>query len=113
MTGTRQPSAGMDGHGNASVTGTWMHTRFVSSANGKAGSSRRSRCITSSLWQRAVITAKQILCPYVLLVMRKFMQNVGIAGTITKGPGAVKISTALSRGNGRGVSRAKKAKSKG
>ena len=28
-------------------------------------------------------------------------------------PGAVKISTALSRGNGRGVSRAKKAKSKG
>ena len=60
MTGTRQPSAGMDGHGNASVTGTWMHTRFVSSANGKAGSSRRSRCITSSLWQRAVITAKII-----------------------------------------------------
>src|SRR5699024_2746813 len=63
-----------------------MHTRFVSGANGTAGSSRRSRCITSSLWQRAVITAKQILCPYVLLVMRKFMQNVGIAGTITKGP---------------------------
>lgn len=45
--------------------------------------------------------------------MRRFMQNVGIAGTITKGPGAVKISTALPRGNGRGVSRAKKAKSKG
>ena len=63
-----------------------MHTRFVNDANGTAGSSRRSRCITSSLWQRAVITAKQILCPYVLLVMRKFMQNVGIAGTITKGP---------------------------
>ena len=36
------------------------------------------------------------------------MQNVGTAGTITKGPGAVKISTALSRGTGRGVSRAKK-----
>ena len=90
-----------------------MHTRFVNGANGTAGSSRRSRCITSSLWQRAVITAKQILCPYVLLVMRKFMQNVGTAGTITKGPGAVKISTALSRGNGRGVARVKKAKSKG
>ena len=45
--------------------------------------------------------------------MRRFMQNVGIAGTITKGPGAVKISTALPRGNGRGVARVKKAKSKG
>lgn len=30
-----------------------------------------------------------------------------------KAPGAVKISTALPRGNGRGVSRVKKAKSKG
>lgn len=33
--------------------------------------------------------------------MRKFMQNVGTAGTITKAPGAVKISTALSCGNGK------------
>ena len=45
--------------------------------------------------------------------MRKSMQNVGTAGTITKAPGAVKISTALPRGNGRGVARVKKAKSKG
>ena len=41
------------------------------------------------------------------------MQNEGIAGTITKTPGAVKISTTLPRGNGRGVACAKKAKLKG
>ena len=90
-----------------------MHTRFVSGANGKAGSSRQSRCIILSLLQRVVIIAKRILCPYVLPVMQKSMQNVGTAGTITKAPGVVKISTALPRGNGRGVSCAKKAKSKG
>ena len=56
MTGTQPRNEDTDVPGSASVTGTCMHTRFVRSAWRKADLLRRSRCITSSRWQKAVTT---------------------------------------------------------
>ena len=56
-TETQPRNEGTDVPGSASVTGTCMHTRFVRSVWRKADLPRRSRCITSSHWQKAVTTA--------------------------------------------------------
>ena len=57
MTETRQQSVGTEERGKESEIGTCIHTRFVRSVLRKGDLPKRSRCITSSRWQKAVTTA--------------------------------------------------------